>query len=171
MISKPRTLTTQYSTGSTARHKYNSTLTTVTQQFQTQQPSPRNYDPHPIPTQYFNETTPHNSPQQSSSNTSDINSLQAQSDTNYYSIKTTNFTNFIVHSSSNHKTQNIQPGLTINNIHSSTIFNHITSRNLSRPPLQFIPNKPLSYSLTSSSWRWIPNTDFSFWNLTWKLNC
>ena len=49
--------------------------TTVTQQFQTQQPSPRNYDP---PPQYFTQTTPHNSPQQASSNTNATNTLQVR---------------------------------------------------------------------------------------------
>ena len=49
--------------------------------------------------------------------------------------------------------QIIQPSLTINTLHSNTLPNNISSRNLSRPPLQTIPTNPLSYSLTST----IPN--------------
>ena len=47
------------------------------------------------------------------------------------------------------QTQNIQPGQTINTLHSNTLSIHITSRNLSRPPLQTIPHNPLSYNLPS----------------------
>ena len=36
--------------------------TQITTQFQTQQPSPRNYDPPPIPPQYSTQNTPQNSP-------------------------------------------------------------------------------------------------------------
>ena len=55
-----------------------STNTTITQPSQTQQPSPRNYDPPPLPSQYSIHTTPHNFPQQVSSNTNDTNTLQVQ---------------------------------------------------------------------------------------------
>ena len=43
--------------------------TQITQEFQTQQTSPPNYDPPPLPSQYSTRTTPHTSPQQGSSNT------------------------------------------------------------------------------------------------------
>ena len=46
------------------------------------------------------------------------------------------------------QTQNIQPGLFINTLHLNTLKYHITSRSLSRSPLQTIPSNPLSYSRT-----------------------
>ena len=48
-------------------------------------------------------------------------------------------------------TQNTQLGVTINTLHSNTLYNHITSRSLSRPPLQTTPNSPSSYSITSTN--------------------
>ena len=42
--------------------------TQITQEFQTQQNSPRNYDPPPLPSQYSTQTTPYNSPHQGPSN-------------------------------------------------------------------------------------------------------
>ena len=61
-----------------------STLSTsnilITQPFQTQLTSPQNYDPPPPPfSQNSTQTTPHNSPQQSSSNTHNTNAPQIQS--------------------------------------------------------------------------------------------
>ena len=44
--------------------------THITQHLLAQQTSPRNYDPPPLPSQYSTQTTPHNSPQQGSSNNS-----------------------------------------------------------------------------------------------------
>ena len=44
-------------------------------------------------------------------------------------------------------TQNPQPVLTINTLHTNPLSNFTTSRNLSRPPIPTIPNKPLSYNL------------------------
>ena len=59
-----------------------STLSTantyISQPSQTQQPSPQNYDPPPLPSQYSTHTTPYNSPQQGSSNTNGTNTLQVQ---------------------------------------------------------------------------------------------
>ena len=128
--------------------------TTVTQQFQTQQPSPRNYVPSPLPPQNSTQTTPHNSPQQVSSNTNDIKTFQVHSDTHFQTttqtrqpiLQTLSYT-----PAQTTQTQNIQTGLTINTLHSNTLSNHITSRSLSRPPLQTIPNKQLSYNLTSTN--------------------
>ena len=51
----------------------------------------------------------------------------------------------------NTQAQNIQPGLNINSFLSNTISNSITSIKFSRPPLQIIPNTPLSFSLTSTN--------------------
>ena len=59
-----------------------STLSTskthITQPFRTQQPSPRNYDPTSTQSQYSTQTTPHNSPQQSFSNTHGTNAPRFQ---------------------------------------------------------------------------------------------
>ena len=59
-----------------------STLSTsnthVTQEFQTQQISPRNYDSPSIPPQYSLQTSAQNSPQQGSSNTQTTNTVQLQ---------------------------------------------------------------------------------------------
>ena len=101
--------------------------TTVTQQFQTQQPSPRNYDPPPLPLQYSTQTTPHNSPQQGSSNTNGTNALQVEPETQFQTttqprqpvLKTLSYT-----PAQTTQTQNIQPGLTINTFHSKTSSNH-----------------------------------------------
>ena len=41
--------------------------TNITQPFPTQYTSPRDYEPPPIPSQYFTHSTPHSSPQQGSS--------------------------------------------------------------------------------------------------------
>ena len=127
--------------------------TTETKPFPTQQPS-RNYDPPPLPTQYSTQTTPYNSPQQRSSNTNGTNTLQVQSETQF--CTTTHPRQPILQTllytpAQTTQTQNIQPGVTINTPHSSILSNHITSRNLSRPPLQIIPSNPLSYSLTSTN--------------------
>ena len=51
----------------------------------------------------------------------------------------------------NTQSQNIQTGLTINTQHSNALPKYTTSRNLSRPPLQTIPNNPISYCLTSTN--------------------
>ena len=93
--------------------------TQIIQPFQTQQPSPRNYCPPPPPSQYLTQTTPHNSPQQGSSNTHGKSGPQFQPTVQFNTIlfefkfkfkfkqftiqnsnKTTNFTNLSVYSSS-----------------------------------------------------------------------
>ena len=62
-----------------------STLSTsnthITQEFQTQQTSSRNYDPPLLSSQYSTQTTPHNYPQQGSSNTKTTNTVQFQTTT------------------------------------------------------------------------------------------
>ena len=129
--------------------------TTVTQHFQTQQPSPRNYDPPPLPPQYSTQSTLHNSPQQGSSVSNGTNTLQVQSNTQFQTTTPTRQpvlqTLLYTPAQTTHSRNIIQPGLTINTLHSNTLSNHITSRSLSRPPLQIVPNNPLSYSLTSTN--------------------
>ena len=49
------------------------------------------------------------------------------------------------------QTQNTQPTLTINTLQINPISNYTTSRNITRPPLQTIPTKPLSYNLKQHS--------------------
>ena len=108
--------------------------TTVTQQFQTQHPSPRNYDPSPIPPQYSTQPPPHNSPQQGSSETNGTNILQAQSNIHFQTTTPSRQPNLQTLSKTPAPTtqiQIIQPGLTINTLHSNTLSNHITSRSLS----------------------------------------
>ena len=72
----------QYNTDININQDNTSTVSTsdtnITPQFQTQQPSPRNYDPPPIPPQYSTQTTSHNPPQQGSSNTPVTNLPQIQ---------------------------------------------------------------------------------------------
>ena len=112
--------------------------TTVTQPFQIQQPSPRNYGPFLLPPQFFAQTISHNSPQQGSSNTTGTSAFQVQPETQFQTttpprqpiLQTLSYT-----PAQSTQTQNIQPGLTINTLHSNTLFNHITTRNLPRPPL------------------------------------
>ena len=122
--------------------------TNITQPFQTQQPSPQNYDPPPLPPQYSTETTPHNSPQQSSSNTETMNTVQfhTTTSTTQPTVQTLSFT-----PAQNTQSQNVQNALTNITLHSNAIPNYTTSRNLSGPPLQTIPTNPLSYSHTSTN--------------------
>ena len=122
--------------------------TNITQPFQTQQPSPRNYDPPPLPPQYSTGTTPHNSPQQSSSNTQTMNTVQfhTTTSTTQPTQQTLSFT-----PAQNTQSRNIQNALTFNTLHSNAMPIYTTSRNLSGPPLQTIPTNPLSHSLTSTN--------------------
>ena len=113
--------------------------TTITQPFQTQQTSPRNYDPPPLPSKYSPHTTPHKSSQQGSSNPNGTTTVQTQSEVQF---QTTTLTrqptslNLSYTPAQNTHTHNIQPSLTIKTFHSNTIPKSIFSRNLSRPPLQ-----------------------------------
>ena len=49
------------------------------------------------------------------------------------------------------QTQSKQAALTINTLHSNTLPNYTTTRNLSRPPLQTKPTNQLSYRLISTN--------------------
>ena len=120
----------------------------MTQQFQTQQTSPRTYDPPPLPQHYSIQTSPHNFPQQCSSNTQTTRTVQIQT--------TTPTTQPIVQTlaytpAQNTQIQNIQTALTINTLHSDAIPIYKASRNFSRPPLQTIPTNPQSYNLSSTN--------------------
>ena len=101
-------------------------------------------------------TTPHNSPQQGSSNPTGTTRRPTQPEVQFQTITLTRQSMLQTLSytpAQNTQTQNVQFSLTINTRHSNTVPNSITSRNLSRPPLQIIPNNPLSYSLINT----IPN--------------
>ena len=124
--------------------------TNVTQPSQVQ-PSPRqNYDPHSIPSQFATQTYTHNSPQQGSSHTQHSTTVHFQTPTppSPHEIQTSTYT-----PAQTNPIQNVQPGLHINTIHSNPPPNSITSRHLSRPPLQPILTNPLSYNLTSTNLR------------------
>ena len=91
-------------------------LTYQTQQLQTQQTSPRTYDPHPLPPQYSIQTSSHNSSQQCSSNIKTTNTVQFQT--------TTPTTQPIVQTSAyfpaqNTPTQIIPTALSIHTLHSN----------------------------------------------------
>ena len=122
--------------------------TNITQPFQTQQTSPQNYDPPSLPLQYSTQISPHNSPQQGSSNTQTTNTVHFQT--------TTPTTQPIVQTltyapAPSNQTQSAQTGLNIKTLHSNPMPNYTTSRSLSRPPLQSIPTNPLSYNLASTN--------------------
>ena len=122
--------------------------TNVTQPSQVQ-PSPRQtYDPPSIPPQFVTQTHTHNSPQQGSSNTQHSNTVHFQTPTppSPHETQTSTYT-----PAQNNPVQNIQPSLNINTIHSNPPSSSITSRHLSRPPLQPILTNPLSYNLTSTN--------------------
>ena len=155
----------QYNPNNNPDQENISTLSTsnthLTQPLQTQHPSPRNYDPPPPPLQHSAQTTPHNSPQQGSSHTQNLTTLQTHPTVQFQTNTPTRHSplqHIPYTPAQNTQTQNIQPGLTINTLHSNTLPHHVTSRNRSRPPLQTIPNNPLSYSLTSTN----PNSTQNF---------
>ena len=127
---------------------------TITQPLQTQQTLPRKYDPPPLPSQYSPHTTPYISPQQGSSNPTGTTTVETQPEVQFQTTTLTRQPTVQASSytpAQNTQTQNIQPGLTNNTLNSNTLPNSITSRNLSRPPLQIITNIRLSYSLTSAN--------------------
>ena len=107
--------------------------TNVTQPSQVH-PSPRqNYDPPSIPPQFVFQAQTHNSPQQGSSHTQHPNIVHFQTPTppSPHEIQTSTYT-----PAQNNPVQNVQPSLIINTIQSNPPSSSITSRNLSRPPLQ-----------------------------------
>ena len=82
MTQNPNNIQDQNDTTPDANQDNTSTLSTsntqITQQFQTQQTSPRIYDPPPLHPQYSIQTSSHNSPHQGSSNTQTTNTVQFQ---------------------------------------------------------------------------------------------
>ena len=122
--------------------------TNVTQPSQVQ-PSPRqNYDPPSIPPQFVTQTHTHNSPQQGSSHTQHSYTVHFQTPTpaSPHKVQTSTYI-----PAQNNSVQNVQPSLKITTIHSNPPSSSITSRHLSRPPLQPILTNPLSYNLTSTN--------------------
>ena len=122
--------------------------TNVTQPSQVQ-PSPRqNYDPPSIPSQFVTQAHTHNSSQQGSSHAQHSNTVHFQTPTppSPHEIQTSTYT-----PAQNIPVQNVQLNLNINTIHSNLPSSSITSRHLSRPPLQPILTNPKSYNLTSTN--------------------
>ena len=113
---------------------------------------PQNYDPPPPPSIHSTHSTPHNSPQQGSSNTFStqqppLNETQFQTTTPpIQSPQTIPYIPAQIPVQSNNP-----PILTINTLHTNPISNATTSSTLSRPPLPLIQNNPLIYNLTSTN--------------------
>ena len=126
--------------------------TNITQPSQTQIIFPRNYNPPSVPPQFSTQINTHDTPQQSSSNTTYIaqnnNTVHFQTPTPTLSseIQTSNYT-----PAQPNSVQTTQTTLIINTIHSNPSTDYTTARHLSRPPLQPILTNPLSYSLTSTN--------------------
>ena len=106
----------------------------------------------PPPSENSTHSTPHNSPQQGSSNTFSIRQHpihETQFHTNTTPIQSHQTLQYLpAQPSVSSKTSAI---LTINTLHTNPITNGTTSRNLSRPSLPLIQNNPLSYNLTSTN--------------------
>ena len=127
------------------------TKTIDTQPPQSHQTIQRNYDPPPPPSENSTHSTPHNSPQQGSSNSFSIrqNPLrETQFHTSTTPIQSHQTPQYLPAQPS--VSSNTSPILNINTLHTNPITNVTTSRNLSRPLLPLIQNNPLSYNLTSS---------------------
>ena len=122
--------------------------TNVTQPSQVQPSPQQNYDPPSIPPQFVTQAQTNNSPQQGSSHTQHTNIVHFQTPTppSPHEIQTSTYT-----PAQNTPVRNVQPSLNINTIHSNPPSSSITSRNLSRPPLQPILTNPLSYNLTGTN--------------------
>ena len=135
------------------------TNTTAIQPPQTHQVIQRNYDPRPPPSNNSNHSTPHSSPQQGSSNTFRTQNqtlTQSQFQMATPPQQTTQPIQYIPAQLS--KSQNTNPILTINILHTNPGTNLTTSRTLSRPPLQLIHNKSLSYNPNSTNFHQQPSS-------------
>ena len=112
----------------------------------------QNYDPPPPPSENSPNSTPHNSPQQGSSNTFSIrqNPLhETQFHTSPTPMQSHQTLQYLPAQPS--VSSNASPLSTIITLHTNPITNITTSRNKSRPPLLLIQNNPLSYNLTSTN--------------------
>ena len=128
----------------------------------------RNYDPPPPPSNHSNHSTPQSSPQQGSSNQNQpLTQSQFQMATppqqaqSQFQIQTstqqsTQPTQYIPAQSS--ISQNTNPILTINTLHTNPGTNLTTSRTLSTPPLPLIQNNPLAYNLNSTNFHQQPSS-------------
>ena len=109
-------------------------------------------DPTPLPFNNSTHSTPHNSPQQGSSNTFStrqppLNETQIQTTSPHIQSPQT-----IPYLPAQPPVQPVtSPILTINTLHTNPTTNVSTSRTLSRPPIPLIQNNPLSYNLTSTN--------------------
>ena len=106
---------------------------------------------HHPPSNDSTHSTPHNSPQQGSSNTFStrqptFNATQFQTTTPPIQSPQT-----IPYIPAQPPIQSTNPTLTINTLHTNPTSNATTSRTLSRPPIPLIQNNPLSYNLTSTN--------------------
>ena len=121
----------------------------------------RNYDPPPPPSNHSTHSTPHNSPEQGSSNLFStrqptLNETQFQTTT-----PTTQSPQTIPYIPAQPPVQSVTPPtFTINTLHANPITNVTTSHTLSRPPIPLIQNNPLSYNITSTN----THPQFSFNN-------
>ena len=128
------------------------TNTFDTQIPQTHHAIQRNHDPSPPPSENSTHSTPHNSPQQVSSNTFSITQNPLH-ETQFH----TSTTPIQSHQTLQYRqaqpsvSSNTSPILTINTLHTNPTTNVTTSRSLSRPPLPLIQNNALSYNLTGTN--------------------
>ena len=112
----------------------------------------RNYDPPPPPSNRSIHSTPHNSPQQGSSNIFStrqptLNETQFQTTT-----PPTQSPQTIPYIPAQPPVQSVTPPtFTINTLHTNRITNVTTSHTLSRPPIPLIQTNPLSYNITSTN--------------------
>ena len=128
------------------------TNTIDTQSLQTHQTIQRNYDPPPPPCENSTHSTPHNSPQQGSSNSFSIRQHllhETQFHSNTSPIQPHQPLQYLPAQPS--VSSNTSPILTIITLHTNPITNVTTSRNLSRPLSPLIQNNPHSYNLTSTN--------------------
>ena len=146
-----------------------STTNTTKTQPPIQPQTPRNYDPPPLP-EYETYTFSSTSHQPSSSNTN-INGLinTTRPRFTFQSPPTPESTSFITHpytQAQNTSDPNIPTTFNVNMILTNLPPNIVTSKTLSRPPIQIIPNNPLQYTLSSTNTHTTQNSIQSLENNT-----
>ena len=141
-----------------------STINTVdTQPLQTRHR--QNYDPPPPSSENSTHSTLTHSPQHGSSNTIQTREhtlTQPRSQPNTPPGQSTQTILYIPAQPS--ISQNTNPVLTINTLHTNPITNTTFSRTLSRPPLSLFQNNPLSYNLTSNNFHSQPSSNTTQYN-------